>query len=228
MKANEQTQQQIERAIRKIAQKFPSDEDTSILTDIHLRASQDSGELLAFDDDDNEITRCVVEEWIDNKDDNFYQEITTLLRNILKRMRNTVDNLGILKPYSCTLENDDRENIAELYVADDETIIIDGDLMEGLDKDLDSFFDKLLKEGKCETHLPPTLLCPAHGISALTILPWFLTRHGYRGRSCHVVPCHSQVCSCSSAPILLLLRCPQNRATTYWCVVYVYCLQTYS
>ena len=148
MKANEQTQQQIERAIRKIAQKFPSDEDTSILTDIHLRVSQDSGELLAFDDDDKEITRCVVEEWIDNKDDNFYQEITTLLRNILKRMRNTVDNLGILKPYSFTLENDDRENIAELYVADDETIIIDGDLMEGLDKDLDSFFDKLMKEDK--------------------------------------------------------------------------------
>ena len=146
MKANEQTQQQIERAIRKIAQKFPSDEDTSILTDIHLRASQDSGELLAFDDDDKEITRCVVEEWIDNKDDNFYQEITTLLRNILKRMRNTVDNLGILKPYSFTLENDDRENIAELYVADDETIILGGDLMEGLDKDLDDFFDDLMEE----------------------------------------------------------------------------------
>lgn len=146
MKANEQTQQQIERAIRKIAQKFPSDEDTSILTDIHLRASQDSGELLAFDDDDNEITRCVVEEWIDNKDDKFYQEITTLLRNILKRMRNTVDNLGILKPYSLVLENDDKESIAELYVADDDTIIIDGELMEGLDKDLDSFLDKLLKD----------------------------------------------------------------------------------
>lgn len=146
MKANEQTQQQIERAIRKIAQKFPSDEDTSILTDIHLRASQDSGELLAFDDDDKEITRCVVEEWIDNKDDNFYQEITTLLRNILKRMRNTVDNLGILKPYSLVLENDDKESIAELYVADDDTIIIDGELMEGLDKDLDSFLDKLLKD----------------------------------------------------------------------------------
>ena len=146
MKANEQTQQQIERDIRKISHNFPRDEDTSILTDIHLRASQDSGELLAFDDDDKEITRCVVEEWIDNKDDNFYQEITTLLRNILKRMRNTVDNLGILKPNSFTLENDDRENIAELYVADDETIIIDGDLMEGLDKDLDSFFDKLMKD----------------------------------------------------------------------------------
>ena len=81
-------------------------EDAYELTKEFIEKSQDSGELLAFDDDDKEITRCVVEEWIDNKDDNFYQEITTLLRNILKRMRNTVDNLGILKPYSFTLEND--------------------------------------------------------------------------------------------------------------------------
>ena len=146
MKATEQTTQQIERAIRKIAQKFPTNDETSILTDIHLRISQDSGELLAFDDDDNEITRCVVEQWIDNKDENFYEHITGILRMQLKKMHETIDAMGILKPFSLVLENDERENIAELYVADDETIIIDGELMEGLDKDLDIFFDKLMKE----------------------------------------------------------------------------------
>ena len=55
----EQTIQQVERFIRKVAQKFPaqpSDEDNTVLTDIHVRVSQDSGELLAFDDEDNEIT----------------------------------------------------------------------------------------------------------------------------------------------------------------------------
>ena len=148
MKATEQTTQQIERAIRKIAQKFPTNDETSILTDMHLRISQDSGELLAFDDDENEITRCVVEQWIENKEENFYEHITAILRTQLKKMHDTIDGLGILKPFSFVLENDDKENIAELYVADDETIIIDGDLMEGLDKDLDSFFDKLMKEGK--------------------------------------------------------------------------------
>lgn len=146
MKATEQTTMQIERAIRKIAQKFPTDDETSILTDIHLRISQDSGELLAFDDDDKEITRCVVEQWIDNKDEDFYDRITGILRSQLKKMHDTVDTMGILKPFSLVLENDERESIAELYVADDETIIIDGDLMEGLDKDLDSFLDKLLKD----------------------------------------------------------------------------------
>ena len=145
MQVTEQTTQQIERAIKKIAQKLPANEDTSLLTDIHLLVSQDSGELIAFDDNDQEITRCVVEQWIDNKDESFYDEVTALLRKQLQQMHEVVDNLGIMKPYSFVLENDDRESIGELYVADDDTIIIGGDLMEGLDQDLDSFFDSLMK-----------------------------------------------------------------------------------
>ena len=146
MKATEQTTQQIERAIKKIVQKFPTDEETSILTDVHLRVSQDSGEILAFDDNEQEITRCVVEQWIDNKDEDFYDEITGILRSSLKTLHPIIDAMGILMPFSFVLENDDKESIAELYVADDETIIIDGELMEGLDKDLDTFLDNLLKE----------------------------------------------------------------------------------
>ena len=61
MKPSEQTTQQIERFLKKIAQKFPTNEDISLVTDIHIRVSQDSGEMVAFDDDDKEITRCVVQ-----------------------------------------------------------------------------------------------------------------------------------------------------------------------
>lgn len=149
MEITEQTIQQVERFIRKVAQKFPaqsSEEESIVLTDIHVRVSQDSGELLAFDDDDNEITRCVVEQWIDNKDENFYDEVAKILRDTLRKNSETVDNLGILKPYSFVLEDDDKENLGELYLADDDTIIVGGDLMEGLDNDLDSFLDNLLKE----------------------------------------------------------------------------------
>lgn len=145
MQVTEQTTQQIERSIKKIAQKLPANEETSLLTDIHLLVSQDSGELIAYDDNDQEITRCVVEQWIDNKDESFYDEVTAILRKELYQMHEVVDNLGIMKPYSFVLENDDREAVAELYVADDDTIILGGDLMEGLDQDLDSFFDSLMK-----------------------------------------------------------------------------------
>jgi hypothetical protein len=146
MKATDQTTQQIERIIRKIAQKYPQTDDTSVLTDIHFRLSQDSGELLAYDDEDNEITRCVIEQWIDNKEENFYDDVTSILRSILKRLHDVVDNFGILKPYSFVLEDDEKESVAELYVADDDTIIIEGDLMQDLDKELDSFLDDLLKK----------------------------------------------------------------------------------
>lgn len=146
MKATEQTMQQLERALRKVAEKFPTDKEASMLTDVHLRVTQDTGELLAFDDNDKELTRCVIEQWIDNKDDDFYTAITPVLRKFLEKHKDVADNLSILKPYAFVLEDDDRETVAELYVVDDDTVIIDSELMEGLDKDLDTFFEKLLKE----------------------------------------------------------------------------------
>lgn len=145
MKASEQTILQVERAIRKIGQKFPETETPTLLTDIHLRVSQDSGELLAYDDDDNEITRCVVEEWIESKDDQFYDHVTTILQQVLKRNSKVVEAYGILKPFHVVLEDDEKEGIAELYIADGETIIITGELMKGLENDLDAFFNDLMK-----------------------------------------------------------------------------------
>jgi uncharacterized membrane protein YheB (UPF0754 family) len=148
MKTSEQTIQQIERFIKKTIQKFPKNEDTSLLTDIHIRVSQDSGEMISFDDDDNEITRCVVEQWINNTDESFYQDVTSTLQNTLHKFRDVIDDMGIMKPYSFVLENEEKENISELYVSDDDTVIIGGDLMENLNDDLNSFLTELLGDDK--------------------------------------------------------------------------------
>lgn len=146
MKETEQTLQQIERAIRKIADKFPQNVETDILTDIHIRVSQDTGELMALDDDDNEITRCVIEQWIENKDDRFYEEAEATIRSVLNKQKETIEQMAIMKPFSFVLEDDDREHVAELYLVDDEIVIIDKELMAGLDKDLDQFMEELLKD----------------------------------------------------------------------------------
>lgn len=146
MKATEQTVQHLERALRKIAEKFPVKEEATLLTDVHLRVNQDSGELTAFDDDDQEITRCIVEQWIDNKDDDFYEQIAPVLRRIIGKNKDLVEGMSILKPFSFVLEDEEKENMAELYVVDDDTVIIDGELMADLDKDLDNFFEQLLKD----------------------------------------------------------------------------------
>ena len=76
----------------------------------------------------------------------FYTHVTTLLTNTLKRMSDTIDQMGIMKPFSFVLEDDDRNTVADLYLADDDTVIIGDDLMKDLDSDLDSFFDNLMKE----------------------------------------------------------------------------------
>ncbi len=146
MKATEQTLQEVDRAIRKVAEKFPSSEEATMLTDIHLRVSQDSGELLAYDDDDNEINRCVIEQWIENKDDDFYQHVAATLRASLLKQKEKIEQMSILKPYSFVLEDDDKETIEELYLVDDDTVILQEELMAGLNKDLDDFLDHLLKE----------------------------------------------------------------------------------
>ena len=129
-----------------MVQKFTSPKEPTMITDIHLRISPESGDLMAFDDDENEVTRCVIEEWIDYKNENFYDSAALLLRNRIFAMSEEIDKLCLLKPYSFVLENEDNEHVAELYVVDDDLNIIGGDIMEGWDKDLDAFFSKLMEE----------------------------------------------------------------------------------
>lgn len=147
MDTTEQTLQQIGRAIRKVAEKFPESQEASLLTDIHLCVSQETGEMIAVDDDDKEITRCVIEQWIDDKNSDFFEQAASLLRKQLKENAVLVENMSILKPYAFVLENkDERDEQYELYVVDDDTVIIDPIIMENLDKDLDDFFDNLMKD----------------------------------------------------------------------------------
>ena len=146
MNTSEQTLQQIERAIRKIAEKFPAKEEASLMTDIHIRVTQETGEMVVYNDEDAEVTRCVIEQWINNTDDNFYDQIASFIRKCLMKHKDTIEQISILKPFSFVLENDDKESVSELYLVDDETVIIDPDLMEGLDEDLDAFLENLLKD----------------------------------------------------------------------------------
>lgn len=142
----EQSIQGIDRFLKKVVQKFTSTKEPTMITDIHLRISPESGDLMAFDDDENEVTRCVIEEWIDYKYENFYDSAALLLRNRIFAMSEEIDKLCLLKPYSFVLENEDKEHVAELYVVDDDLNIIGGDIMEGWDKDLDAFLNKLMEE----------------------------------------------------------------------------------
>ena len=52
----------------------------------------------------------------------------------------------MLKPYSFVLIDEDRETVAELHLVDDDLLLLDGNLMEGLNEDLESFLDNLMQK----------------------------------------------------------------------------------
>jgi putative heme degradation protein len=143
MQASEHTIKQIERALKKVAQKFNVELENQPLTDIHIQVNQESGELLVFNDEDVEITRCVVEEWIDSKDEDFYEHVKSTLLQVIQQNKDITEGLHVLRPYSYVLVDEDHETICDLYLVDDDTIVLDGELMEGLSEDLDQFWEEL-------------------------------------------------------------------------------------
>lgn len=146
MEATSQTIQQIERALRRLIAKYPQGREDMLLTDIYLQVKPDSGELLAFNDDDDELVRCVVEQWIGYTGEDFYDAVTPVLRQCIRQMKEQIEALPILKPYSFVLTDEERETVGELYLVDDDRLILDGTLLKGLDEELNAFLNNLLNE----------------------------------------------------------------------------------
>lgn len=140
------TIQQLQRALRKAASKFPLETENFPMTDIILQVKQEGGELLIFDDNEEELTRCVVEEWIGDTSEDFYERIQPVLKEAILDIKEEMDSLNVLKPYSFVLFDDDNSAVANLYLVDDDLIQLDGDLLPGLDEDLEVFWEALSKE----------------------------------------------------------------------------------
>ena len=146
MIANQQTIQQIERAIRKVAANFPKDADP-VLTDIHLWVNPYTGEIRSYNDEDEELDRCVVEEWIKSPMEDFYDSVAPILRSCIENMRSVVEQMSIMRPFSFVLIDEDHETLQDLVIIDDEdTVVLDGSLLKGLEEDLDGFLKKLMEE----------------------------------------------------------------------------------
>lgn len=135
----------IERALRKVIAKFPESQE-AVLTDIHLEVKPESGELLAYDDDDNELTRCVVEEWIEAEEDGFYDKVSPILCKAIDALRAEIDGMSVLHPFSFVLVDSDHETICDIYLVDEDQQIISGSLLPDLEEDLNAFMKQLFED----------------------------------------------------------------------------------
>lgn len=146
MKPSQQTVQQIERSLKKIMAKYPQGNEP-VMTDIHMLVSPYTGEITTYDDDDREIDRCVVNEWIKTSQDGFYGRAARAIQSCIERLRPSIKQMAILRPFSFVLIDEDRETLQDISVIDDEdTVIVTGGLMDGLEQDLDDFLIQLLAD----------------------------------------------------------------------------------
>lgn len=148
MKLSQQSQSIIESAIRKAVSKYTCGCEQTAVTDIHLQPDQISGQLSIYNDDDEELANVMVAEWTTYESDDFMENIEPTLRNILGKIKNGggLDKVTILNPYSFVLVDEEKETIAELLLVDEDTLLVNEELLEGLDKELDDFLKELLEQ----------------------------------------------------------------------------------
>lgn len=145
MEASTQTIQQIEHTLHKVIAKFPPDAEP-VMTDIHLQVNNYTGEIRTYNDDDEELDRYVIEQWIKSPDENFYEDIVPILRQCIESLRPSIMQMSIMQPFSFVLIDEYHETLQDLVIMDsDETVMLDGTLLNGFDADLDFFIEQLLE-----------------------------------------------------------------------------------
>ncbi len=150
MKFSPSTYSLVKDTLRQAISRYTSaDGEQVVMTDIYLQATQGSGELIIFNDDDEELASVTIEEWMSEEEENFYKGVERGLSMLLDKMRQegAFDKLSLLKPYSFVLVDDEKETIADLLLMDDDdTRLLDEELLKGLDEELDSFLEDLLEK----------------------------------------------------------------------------------
>ena len=143
MKMSEQSRASITALCR-----YTSEGDETVVTDIHLQPNSESGELIIFDDDDQELSRTIINEWVEYESDDFYTVVEPILRAEVEALKESgkLEKLCLMKPYSFVLVDEDKETVAELLLVDeDDTLLLNDELLKGLDEELDAFLKDLLE-----------------------------------------------------------------------------------
>lgn len=148
MKMSEQSRASIVSALKTAICRYASEGDETVVTDIHLQPNSESGELIIFDDDDQELSRTIINEWVEYESDDFYTVVEPILRAEVEALKESgkLEKLCLMKPYSFVLIDEDKETVAELLLVDeDETLLLNDELLKGLDEELDAFLKDLLE-----------------------------------------------------------------------------------
>ena len=147
MKLNKTLYASIAPVIQDALKKYASSENKGV-TDIYLQPNLQSGELSVFDDDDELLASAVIQEWENANPEEFQSGCELSLKKVLNQLSSegAFASLPIMKPYSFVMVDADKETLAELLIVDEEeTLFLNGELLQGLDDELNAFLKDLLE-----------------------------------------------------------------------------------
>ena len=147
MKISNQTATQINQILDELIKRYSPGTDPCSMTDLRFQVNQETGELIVLDDRDDEIVGMTIDEWIDNQEEDFDDYVAQVLRKMILKRITELEALSIVKPYSFLLVDGNNETVTELYLVDEDEVVFEKqELMAGLEKDLDDFINRLMKE----------------------------------------------------------------------------------
>ncbi|MBR6989352.1 MAG: hypothetical protein IKH95_05945 [Bacteroidaceae bacterium] len=145
MKLSNKSKVLIDQVISSVIKHYSTPEE-SVITDIHFQPWFNSGELKVFDDDDEVISNVIISEFEGLGGADAIKDVSLILRRSLDYRRKELENLFIIKPYSFVLVDEDKETIEDLLLIDDDIVIAEDGLLQGLDEELEEFLKKLLSD----------------------------------------------------------------------------------
>ena len=147
MKISNQTATQINQILDELIKRYSPGTDPCSMTDLSFQVNQETGELIVLDDRDDEIVGMTIDEWIDNQEEDFDDYVAQVLRKMILKRITELEALSIVKPYSFLLVDGNNETVTELYLVDEDEVVFEKqEVMAGLEKDLDDFINRLMKE----------------------------------------------------------------------------------
>ena len=147
MKLSDASKKIIRDALIKALSHSKGESDMEAVTDIHLQPNQVEASLVIYDDDDRELAHTKINEWVSYESDDFDEEVQQLFTSTLSELnaQGVLDGLHILKPYSFVQVDEHKESVAELLLIDDDTLLVNDELLKGLDDELNAFLKDLLE-----------------------------------------------------------------------------------
>ncbi len=144
MSLSRETNDRLQDVIRKMTRNYITAEETRV-TDFHVKVNGETGDLTIADDDSTPLAHVHILEWEGTHDDAVFEKE---LRSVLAKMQKNgdFDNLNIAKPYSFVLVDDEEKAIVDLLIVDDDTMMLNEDLLAGFNEEMDNFLKHLLED----------------------------------------------------------------------------------